>query len=78
LCLKVPPPLCNNFLEVFRTKTNTVIYNQELNLRLNRMIKVYARDIASPLPLYFPSETSGTKSLPLIIQCMPHEILFHP
>jgi hypothetical protein len=30
------------------------------------------------LPLHFPSKTSGTKSLPLAIQCMPHRILFHP
>jgi hypothetical protein len=30
------------------------------------------------LPLHFPSKTSGIKSLPLAIQCMPHRILFHP
>jgi hypothetical protein len=30
------------------------------------------------LPPDFPSKTSGTKSLPLAIQYMPHRILFHP
>jgi hypothetical protein len=44
LYLKVSPPLCNNFLEAFRTKTNTVIYNQGLNLELNCMLKGYVRD----------------------------------
>jgi hypothetical protein len=43
LCPKVLPPLCDNFLKASRTKINTVIYNQELNLRLNRMLKGYIR-----------------------------------
>jgi hypothetical protein len=46
LCLKVPPLLCINFLEVSRTKANIVIYNHGLNLGLNRMFKGYVRDNA--------------------------------
>jgi hypothetical protein len=34
--------------------------------------------IGKLLPLHFPSQTSGTKSLPSAIQCMLHKILFHP
>jgi hypothetical protein len=45
LCLKELPPLCNNFLEVSKTKANTIIYNQGLNLRFNHMLKGYVRDI---------------------------------
>jgi hypothetical protein len=45
LCLKVSPPLCDNFIEVSRTKANTIIYNQGLNLKLNRMFKGYVRDM---------------------------------
>jgi hypothetical protein len=55
LSLKVPPLLCDNFLEVSRTKANTVIYNQGLNLGLNRMLKGYLHDI---IPLLAMSSTS--------------------
>jgi hypothetical protein len=48
LYIKVPPPLCDNFLEASKTKTNTVIYNQGLNLDLNLMLKGYVRDITPP------------------------------
>jgi hypothetical protein len=41
-------PLCDNFLEAFRTKTNTIMYNQELNLGLNHMFKGYVYDIIPP------------------------------
>jgi hypothetical protein len=47
LCLKVPPLLCDNFLEASRTKTNTVIYNQGLILGLNCMLKGYVHDTST-------------------------------
>jgi hypothetical protein len=53
LCLKVPSPLCNNYLEASRIKANIVIYNQRLNLGLNCMFKGYVRDILYFLLVFF-------------------------